>query len=53
MENKKKITFAKQDLEKFLKSTDLILKENALRKIAGGDTTYKNYSESTFVNHKN
>lgn len=55
MKNEKKIAFAKQDLEKFLKSTNLVLKANALSRIAGGETyiknVYTNYSQSTYVTH--
>jgi hypothetical protein len=53
MENNK-VSFDKNELEKFLNETDLIIKSNALSRISGGTTfvkiVYKNYSESTFVN---
>ena len=50
--NNEKIAFAKQDLEKFLTKSNLVLKENALNRLKGGISgfdlpTYKNYAEST------
>jgi hypothetical protein len=55
MKNNKKISFDKQDLEKFLNATDLVLKSNALSRIGGGKlyikSVYTNYSQTTFVNY--
>lgn len=50
METKKKIAFNKSDLEKFMKDSTLILKENVLNNLKGG-STFRNYAESTFANY--
>lgn len=51
MKKSKKNIFDKNDLQKFLDDSNLMLKPNALSRVKGGGLTYTNYAESTFVNY--
>jgi len=64
MKNKKsKVSFDRNELEQFLNNSGLVIKEDALNRIHGGEPTYDSqiyanfysnanlYSQSTFVNN--
>ena len=59
MKNKKsKISFDRSELEQFLNDSELVIKENTLKRVQGGESNYNNwyvnenyYAKSTFVNN--